>query len=109
MSDSIYHTTKQQALQTVCIRCHRCGRKDNLLFHHKYYAKDSIRPKAHREPGWNTILRWRKAITHPERFQVLCRPCHNRVEKTRKRKPVDISFLFDTNLDKRLERGEKYE
>jgi len=98
-----YYALKQNALSAVCVKCQRCNVKDNLQLHHKYYAKDSIRPKVHREAGNQTLKRWKEAVLHPERFQVLCLSCHNTVGKKGKpNKIIDISSLFvSANLEVR--------
>lgn len=89
-----YIKIRSQALQILGGKCQECGRTDKLQLHHRYYAKDSIRPKVHRECGNRTIKRGKEAIAHPERFELLCLSCHNSKEP-RKQKIVNVSLLFE--------------
>jgi hypothetical protein len=97
-----YYELKEKALGSVCIKCEICKTRNNLQLHHRYYAKNSIRPKVHREAGNKTLQRWKEAVSYPQRFQVLCLSCHNSVgKKGTKTKPIDISSLFVANLEVR--------
>lgn len=58
----------------------KCGTVEKLQLHHKYYAKDSIRP-SQKESGWISDSRVSEALKHPERFKLLCLPCHNSTRK----------------------------
>jgi len=77
-------TIKQKAIENLGGKCKRCGIKENLQLHHKYYAKDSIRPTQH-ESGRATVNRAKESLEHPERFNLLCLSCHNSVEPKRKK------------------------
>lgn len=59
--------------------CVLCGTKKNLNLHHKEIHKDSCIGKE-KESGAYTIRRIKEAIEHPERFAILCLPCHNSIE-----------------------------
>ena len=96
MSKITYQRLRGQALDLLGGRCQDCGTLNRLQLHHKYYAKDSIRPKVHRECGNQTVKRTKEAITHPERFALLCLSCHNSKDPKRKR-CVDVSLLFEKN------------
>lgn len=94
MIKASYLKLRQSAIDLLGGKCQGCGTLDGLQLHHRYYAKDSVRPKVHRECGNQTVKRIREAISHPERFSLLCLPCHN--SKDIRRKPiVCISSLFE--------------
>ena len=61
---------KLKVKQILGTKCKNCGTEKNLHLHHKYYAKDSVKPRQH---GFN---RYYEAYKHPERFKILCALCH---------------------------------
>ncbi len=91
-----YIKLRKRCLELLGGMCQMCKRVDKLQLHHNYYAKDSIRPKVHRESGNQTKKRMKEAISHPERFSLLCLSCHNKKEPRLGNPIVDISFLFET-------------
>jgi len=102
MLKTTYTNMRNEAYQQLGEICQGCGTDKNLQLHHRYYAKDSIRPKVHNESGNQTVKRVREAIQHPERFQLLCLSCHNRKDPRRK-KFVSISFLFEKDESEVIE------
>lgn len=85
---------RKKAVDSLGGICQRCGSVKNLQLHHKYYARDSIRPKVHNENGCQSKKRNLEALEHPERFNLLCLPCHNKIQP-KKQKIVNIAVLFD--------------
>lgn len=75
---------KEEARQKLGGKCQRCGTKEKLQLHHKYYAKDSVRSTQH-ESGRPSVNRAKEALKHPERFSLLCLSCHNSIEPKRKK------------------------
>lgn len=64
---------KEKVKEILGTSCSKCGKETTLHLHHKYYAKDSVKPMQH---GFN---RQREAYKHPERFELLCAFCHKQV------------------------------
>ena len=91
-----YKKLRSKAIEILGGKCNGCDRTNKLQLHHNYYARDSIRPKIHREAGYQTILRTKEAIAHPGRFSLLCLSCHNSKEPRRK-STVSVVSLFEND------------
>lgn len=85
---------RKNAVDSLGGICQRCGATKNLQLHHRYYARDSVRSKVHNENGCQSKKRNLEALEHPERFRLLCLPCHNQIQP-KKQKFVNIAVLFD--------------
>lgn len=97
MLQSAYKNLRQKVIENLGGKCQDCGTTEKLQLHHRYYAKDSIRPKVHNEAGNQTVRRVKEAIAHPERFSLLCLSCHNRKEpRLPNLKPRVPPVIFET-------------
>lgn len=68
---------RQRAILKLGGKCQSCGKEDNLHLHHVKYAEDS--------PRWDESgeywKRAKEALEHPERFELLCKSCHNKLHE----------------------------
>ena len=68
---------RQRAILKLGGKCQNCGKEDTLQLHHVKYAEDS--------PRWNESgeywKRAKEALEHPERFELLCKNCHNKLHE----------------------------
>jgi len=55
-------------------KCQNCNKKEHLNLHHVKYAEDS--PKWYESGEY--LKRAKEALEHPERFELLCKNCHNK-------------------------------
>jgi len=60
--------------------CRRCGSTKDLHFHHVEYSYDSVHGYA------SGTARALEVLRHPERFDLLCGPCHRHNPTTLKEK-----------------------
>lgn len=63
---------REQAISNLGGMCKSCFSKDNLQLHHIAYLPLSTRNNE-KSDYWK---RAREALEHPERFQLLCKRCH---------------------------------
>jgi len=78
--------TREQAVENLGGKCVKCESVKHLQLHHISYAKDSV-------SWWESgeyLKRAKEALEHPERFELLCKNCHN---KQHENDPATESFV----------------
>ena len=87
---------RKHAYKKLSEFCWACNSKKHLCLHHDYYASNSVKSDA----NTGGSKRYLEAITHPERFIVLCSSCHTKHHMQEKRDKL-IELLptaFKTNI-----------
>ena len=88
-----YNSLRKKAFVKLGGKCQECGILEKLQLHHKFYTKDSIRPSQN-ECGNDTVKRTKEALLHPERFSLVCLPCHNSEKKGKHRIQLTTKSLM---------------
>jgi hypothetical protein len=95
-----YQKRRQAAIESFGGCCYLCPTdnsqsKHALHFHHVEYHPEESNYKRKTSAMW---LRWQRLMeveAHPERFRVLCQPCHNLITKLQQGRQIRWDRLVE--------------
>jgi len=85
---------REKAISKLGGKCKECESTEHLQLHHITYAEDSAK-------WWESGEYWKRAkeaFEHPERFELLCKNCHNKQHETEPETKMFLKMPADAKL-----------
>ena len=97
---------REKAISKLGGKCKKCSSTENLQLHHTTYAKDSTE-------WWESGEYWKRAkvaLEHPERFELLCQNCHNKLHDNEffAKMPAEAKLALKKSFRDMKKSGAKY-